>query len=355
MYCKTKSPFMSASKHSAFFVEFSNMGFVIARTSGYSHPATVHEIHEIPADDAEGIRKLLERIGKPPRSAGYTRARCGVYPRNRLLGKIVVDEPRKAKDPRYLEERVRAEFSIDPSAYHLAVLNPRSGAAADIGNLMEKEFFLCGAPIEELAGAQRELLELGIFPDRLELGSVASLGALADYHRMMEIEHPTLVLEIGMNDTRVIVINRGTVDSAGVIPQGLRSMIEVVQRDLGLKHEGAAQRLFYSDSFDFKEMAPKLIDRLLRQLQSSVGFYEVQTGLSIGQVLCTRAPEQLSWLNKTFAKNLNVDPFSMNFPEWLRNNGIELGPDIDADALPPHWLGVFGLMADTRIPEDETK
>ncbi len=355
MFCKTKSHFMPSSKHSAFFVEFSNAGFFLARTSGYGLPMTVEEIHEVPAESKGGIAPVLEKAGRPSRSGAYTRARCGVYPQNRVLGKITVDEPRKARDPRYLEERVRAEFNIDPAAYSLAVLNPASGVPADVGSLMEKEFFLCGAPTDEFGALQRDLLNHGIFPDRLELGSVASLGALVDYHRFARVEHPTLVLEIGMTDTRVIIIKAGAVDSAQVIPQGLRSMIAVVQRELGLKDEAAAQRLFYSESFDFKEMGPKLVDRLLRELQSSIGFYEVQTGLSVGQVLCIRAPEQLSWLNKTFAKNLNVDPFSINFPEWLEQNGIQLGPEIKAETIPVRWLGLFGLMADTKLPEDETK
>ncbi len=346
---------MSASKHSAFFVEHSDVSFLMARTSGYGHPMTVEEIKEAPAGDNEEIQKLIESNGKSSGSSGYTRARCGVYPRGRVLGKIIMDEPRKARDPRYLEDRVKAEFNIDPNAYTLAVLNPRTGAPADVGSLMEKEFFIGGGPTSELGDAQQELLDYGVFPDRLEIGSIATIGALVDYHRFAAVEYPTLVLEIGQKETRVIVINGGAVDSVRVIPHGLHSMIAVVQRDLGLKDEAAAQRLFYSDSFDFKEMGPRLVDRLLRELQSNIGFYEVQTGLSIGQVFCARTPLQLSWLNKTFAKTLNVDPFVITYPEWLEHNGILLGSELNTENIPSHWLGLFGLMIEAKIPENEKK
>ncbi len=346
---------MAKHRHSAYYVEHSDAGFLIARTSGYDQPLTLEEVCETPADARDEIVSVIDRMGGASGAAGYTRARCGVYPPGRILGKIVLDEPRKAKDPHYLEERVKAEFNIDPSAYHLAVLNPRTGAMADVGSLMEKEFFVCGAPIEAFSDLQKEMLQLGVFPDRLELGSVASIGALVDYHRFAEFESPTLVLEIGRRDTRAVIIHRGAVDAVRSIPSGLQSMIAVVQRDLGLKDEEAARRLFYSDSFDFKEMGPRLVDRLLRELQSTVGYYEVSTGLSVGQVLCIKSPNQLAWINKTFAKALNVDPMILNVPGWLERNGVTLGSGVNGDEVPVHWLGLLGLMLETAIPEDETK
>ncbi len=346
---------MAISRHSAYFVEHSDAGFLIARTSGYVTPLTLEEVCETPSDGDREIVSLVESMGGASGAAGYTRARCGVYPQGRLLGKLTIDEPRRAKDPRYLEERVKSEFNIEPSGYHLAVLNLRTGAAADIGSLMEKEFFVCGAPIETFSEAQKHVLQLGVFPDRLELGSVASIGALVDYHRHAGFDAPTLMLEIGRRDTRVVIIHRGAVDAVRTIPSGLQSMIAVVQRDLGLKDEEAARRLFYSDSFDFKEMGPRLVDRLLREIQSTVGFYEVSTGLSVGQVICTKAPHQLAWLNKTFAKALNVDPLTLSFPGWLERNGVSLGSGIDADNIPAHWLGLLGLIIDAGVPDDETK
>ncbi len=346
---------MAVSKHSAYFVEHSDAGFFVARASGYTQPLAVEEVREAPADDPDAITTLLERMGRTAGAAGYTRARCGVYPRGRLLGKLELDEPRKAKDPRYLEERIKADFNIDAASWHLAVLNPRTGAVADVGSLMEKEFFVCGAPVETFSQAQKQMLEYGVYPDRLELGSVASIGALVDYHRFAKIEAPSLILEIGMEETRVVIIHQGAVDAVRVIRSGLSSMISVVQRDLGLKDEAAAKRLFYSDSFDFKEMGPRLVDKLLRELQSTVGYYEVSTGLSIGRILCTKAPEQLAWLNKTFAKSLNVDPLVINFTDWLERNGINLKTDLNGDGVPAHWLGLFGLMIDSQPTADEAQ
>lgn len=346
---------MAVSKHNTYFVEHSDSGFLVARTSGYECPMTVEEVREVTPGEKDDIVSLIERFGGASGAAGYTRARCGVYPRGRILGKLVLDEPRKAKDPRYLEDRVKAEFNIDPTGYQLAVLHPATGRPADVGSLMEKEFFICGAPVESLGAVQRELLDFRVFPDRMELGSVASIGALVDYHRFSELEAPSLMLEIGMKETRVVIINHGAVDAVRIIPSGLQSMIAVVQRDLGLKDEEAARRLFYSDSFDFKEMGPRLVDRLLRELQSSIGFYEVSTGLSIGQILCTKAPEQLSWLNKTFAKSLNVDPLAVNFSEWLERKKITLNFETNGEAIPSHWLGLFGLMIEAQPPENETK
>jgi len=47
---------------------------------------------------------------------------------------------------------------------------------------------------------------------------------------------------------------------------------------------------------DFTGMGPVLIKKLLKELQSSIGFYEVQTGQSIGQVMATGlSSKQACW------------------------------------------------------------
>ena len=75
------------------------------------------------------------------------------------------------------------------------------------------------------------------------------------------------------------------------IPQGLESMIPVVQKELGLKDEESAKKLFYSNTFDFTSMGNALIKKLLKELQSSIGFYEVQTGQSVGLLHGTQLPQ----------------------------------------------------------------
>ncbi|MFA5058983.1 MAG: hypothetical protein WC485_12780, partial [Opitutaceae bacterium] len=87
-----------------------------------------------------------------------------------------------------------------------------------------------------------------------------------------------------------------------------------------------------------------LVKKLVKELQSLIGFYEVQTGQSIGQVLCTQLPPKLAWLGNALAKELGVSVLKLDLPEWLQSRQIIFAnPAISAN-LDSRWLGLFSLM-----------
>jgi hypothetical protein len=116
-----------------------------------------------------------------------------------------------------------------------------------------------------------------------------------------------------------------------------------VKGELRLKDEGAARQLFFSDSFDFREMGPRLVERLLRELQSMIGFYEVQTGQSLRRLACTLLPSKLTWLNDTFASSLGMRIYEMEMAALLA--GAKISP-LGGSAVPNGELshGLLGLM-----------
>jgi hypothetical protein len=118
-----------------------------------------------------------------------------------------------------------------------------------------------------------------------------------------------------------------------------------VQKELGLKDEESARKLFFSNTFDFTGMGPVLIKKLVKELQSSIGFYEVQTGQSIGQVVCTLLPPKLGWLEAAIASQLGVGVLKSDLGEWLQSRQITLADTLVAQGQDARRLGLFGLMA----------
>ncbi|MBI3887259.1 MAG: hypothetical protein HY302_16260 [Opitutae bacterium] len=129
------------------------------------------------------------------------------------------------------------------------------------------------------------------------------------------------------------------------IPSGTAAMIPVVLKELGLKDEESAKKLFYSNTFDFTSMGDTLIKKLIKELQSSIGFYEVQTGQSIGSVFCTQLPANLGWLGATMAGALGVPPFKMDLLPWLESLDIRFADGVAPSPLDERWVGLFALMA----------
>jgi Tfp pilus assembly PilM family ATPase len=230
------------------------------------------------------------------------------------------------------------------------MINATDGADYDLAKANQKEVIFCGAPNEEITANQERLLNLGIYPDRLELGSVATLGALVDCLAFEKAKSPTLVLDIGNDTTHSFIVSSAGVEASRPIPQGLEAMVPVVQKELGLKDEESARKLFKSNTFDFTGMGPLLIKRLLKELQSSIGFYEVQTGQSVGQVLCVQLSPKLAWLEGSLATSLGIGSLKFDPVPWLRSRRVNVPDALAKTAADFRWFGLMSLMVQYNSP-----
>jgi hypothetical protein len=346
-----------AAKSKGYFVQQDEYVTLLARTSASRAPMVVEELLECPLADSVGLGEALRRV-QPKRSpSGYVNAVCGVSPANRLLRHTALD-PKRLKEPGYLTEVLASQFRVEPEKYLAYVLNAPDGADFDVAKPTHKDAFFCGIPTDEIVATQDRLLAQGVYPDRLELTSVATLGAVADYLTFRQSKVPTLVLEIGNDITQSFIVSAGGLEASRPVAHGLRSMVPVVQKELGLKDEESAKKLFFSGTFDFTGMGPVLVKKLLKELQSSIGFYEVQTGQSVGQLLCLSLPPKLAWLGGAIATALGIAPIQLELVPWLQSRQITVPENVLSAAAPldVRWFGLLSLMvshdtSDAALPE----
>lgn len=334
---------MFGKKTKGFCVDFGDQSVLLARLSQEEPPLVVDELKEFAATDRDGLLAYLKGAeGKG--ATGYAHARCGIYPARRLIRRHTMDLKR-IKEPAYVPEVLAQTFRVEAEKYTTLLLNPADGSEYDLAKGNQKEALFCGVPADDIVHWQDQMLELGIYPERLELGTIATLGALVSYQKFKQSKTPLLLLEMGDEATQCFILTADGVDISRPIASGIAAMIPVVQKELGLKDEESAKKLFYSNTFDFTSMGGTLIKKLLKELQSSIGFYEVQTGQSIGAVLCTQLPASLAWLSPTIAGALGVSPFKAELLPWAQSLGLTLGPGVTLAAPDERWLGLFGLMA----------
>jgi len=340
-----------ATKSKGFCVEVGEHSTLLARLNQAEAPLVVEELKELPSADAGAINEWVKGSeGKG--STGYAHATCGVYPVKRVVRRHTLDLKR-VKDPAYFSEVYAQQFRIEAEKYTMRALNPGDGSDYDTTKASQKEVLFCGLPADEVVAAQDRLLERGIYPERFELGTLATLGGLANYLKFKQSKAPLLLLEIGEEVTQSFILSADGVDISRPIPSGIAAMIPVVQKELGLKDEESAKKLFYSNTFDFTSMGLILIKKLLKELQSSIGFYEVQTGQSIGHVLCTQLPGSLAWLGATMAGSgaLGVPPLKMDMIPWLDSLNIKLAEGVAPNPPDERWVGLFSLMASFNPPD----
>lgn len=332
-----------AKKSKGFCVEIGEHSTLLARLSEPEAPFLVEELRELSSTDTEGIVAWTKSTdGKG--STGYAHATCGVYSPKRIVRRHTVDLKR-IKDPAYFNEVYSQQFRIEAEKYTIKALNPDDGGEYDLVKGTQKEVLFCGLPSDEVIAMQDKLLEQGIYPERLELSTLASLGGLVSYLKFKQSKSPILLLEIGQDTTQSFIVSSEGVDISRPIPSGVAAMIPVVQKELGLKDEESAKKLFYSNTFDFTSMGGALVKKLLKELQSSIGFYEVQTGQSIGSVFCTQLPSSLAWLSTTMAGALGVAPLKVELLPWLDSMNIKLAEGVNLGQPEERWFGLFSLLA----------
>lgn len=331
-----------SKKSKGFFVDLNDHTFTVARASGSSGSLVIEEIKSCPSANSSAVASAIKDVQPKRSGSNYIHATCGVYSQKRLVRRATLD-PKRLKEATYLNEVVSSQLRVEPDKYTMVALNPSTGLDFDTsGN--DKEVLFAGMLAEEISATQKRLLDTGAYPERLELGSVSVLGALVSYLRFTGTNSPTLVLEIDADASQSYILSATGVDAARTIPQGLDAMVPVVQKELGLKDEESARKLFYSNTFDFTGMGPALIKKLIKELQSSIGFYEVQTGQSIGQVYCTLLPSKMTWLHGAIASQLGVSVLSLNVAPWLQARGITFSDTVPVGEIDQKNLGLFSLM-----------
>ncbi len=344
---------MFKSKIKGLFVDLSEFSILAARTSAYTHPIEVEEIAELPllADvQAEDVRAFLEQL-VDFNGAEYYVSRCGVYPRERFLHYYESSSVNKLKDLNFLTEVLESKFKVDPATTSVSILDARSGANFDPEAGLTKQIIFCGGSVSILQEVQDQLLSYGLYPDRLELSSMTTLGGVCDYACLNQIMAPILCVELTSQHTNVFVVNNAQVALTSSLSFGLDDIYLLLQRELGLKDEASARKLFYSNTFDFAEIGSKLLRRIIKELQATAGLYEVQTGLGIACIFLSALPQNLSWIAKSMSDSLGIEIMQPNMEAWLQGLNIKFADGVDVSNLGSRWFSVFSLMAEFQSRE----
>lgn len=333
-----------SQKSKGFFIDVNDHSVMLARTSTAKAPFVIEEVRECAAGDEAAIKEAVSQLQGKKASGPFMQATVGIYPKKGVIRRHTL-EMKRLKEPDYLNEVLTQQLRIERDKFIVHIINVTDGGDYDLGKTTLKDALFCGMPVADLNTAQDALLEVGVYPLAIELGSVSTLGALTNYLAGVKMKTPTLVLEIGVDATQSFIVSSSGIEASRPIPHGLDSMVPVVQKELGLKDEEAARRLFYSNTFDFTGMGPLLVKRLLKELQSSIGFYEVQTGQSVGQVICTQLSPKLAWLETAIATSLGLGTLNFDQLAWLESRNITVSETAAKIVQESRWLGLLSLMA----------
>jgi hypothetical protein len=347
---------MLTKRSKGLYVEITESAFLIATCSQLGKPFVVESLREFSRDNKDQIKAYVESLAGV-KGAKYLRSHCLALPESRFYRKHSIESLTKAKDPSYFIDVLENALKIDPKKHTAAVINALNGEdfSADRPLNSQKELIICGAASKDFTELQDELVDCGIYPNSLQLGGLSSLASLKSYLEMKGIAETSLMLEISPQNSNLFLFSSEKVELCRPIPFGFNSMYPVIQKELGLKDESSAKKLFQSNTFDFTELGSALLKKALKELQASTGFYEVQTGQSIPHFYVPHLPPNLHWVPDVIQKEIGLSALPIDFPEWLESVDVKLGDDVDPTDLGPTWFGVFSLMIDESRQKDGVK
>lgn len=333
---------MISAKKNNFIVEYRPSAIRAARISSETAPTVVEEVVEIDLSKDDSPASTIRAFAKA-KSNAYMHAHSVVYPEGRLVRQVLLDAQR-GKEIDFVMDFLRKAGGVDPEKFAAYCLSAADGSEIDLAAFNKKEILVCGASKEEVSGVQRELVEKGIYPRRLELGTLGTIGALRDAIGGDAGRSPVLFLEIDQKFTNAVIVGPKGVEMARRIDCGAIHIAQALKEEMNLKDEAAAEKILQSRDFDLGPIAPKLLRKLLRELQSSIGFFEVQTGSSVSELYCLKDGRFLPWLEGSICDLLNLSPLPLDLSAWLEGKGVTFSSEEVGAKIDNTWLSLFSLV-----------
>lgn len=332
---------MISAKKKNFIVEFRPSTIRAARISSDTAPTVIEEVLEIDLLKNDSPATAIREFSKS-KSNGYMHASCSVYPQDRIIRQILLESARGKEVP-FVVDYLRSSAGVDPDTFSVHCLSPADGGDIDLAAYNKKEILICGASTNSLAQTQDRLVESGIYPRRLELGTLGAIGALKDAIGSDSNRPPVLFLEIDVESTNAVIVGPKGVEMARKIDCGSMHIVQALKEEMNLKDEISAEKILSSRDFDLGPIAPKLLRKLLRELQSSIGFFEVQTGSSVSELYCLKEGKILGWLESSICDLLNLTPLSFDLNKWLEKNEISAASEEVLQQIDRTWVGLLSL------------
>lgn len=309
-------------------------------------PVLVDAFCELPLGDDEAVANWL-RNTLPERGPTYIPAYCGFHPPERVLLRENVNSRRLA-EPNYLEGLLAEHAKLSALRdWRVVALNPIDGEVFTPA-VSSRPGLLFGIPRAAAREAQQRLTKLGLLPRRLELGSIALLGALTRHLREASYANAVVACEIGRTQTRIYFLAKDGVYTPPPLPHGVRSIEETAMKELAAPDVATARAQLVAPTEELRGHGRRLVRMLTRHLKPAIDYFEMQTGQPIGALFCAHLPANLGWLEEALAAAVELEFLIPDYTAGLPSIGVQVVP---GTPLPQRsWFQALSLIGQLTAP-----
>jgi hypothetical protein len=342
------SIFNRKERHAA-LVNFSGSSVQLARIARHNEkPLSLDLLCELPRSDETAVLQWFDEAF-PGRNGNVLPAFCGFDPAERIISREAVNL-RRLKENAYLQSLICEHAKITSAAdWRVSLLHPAEGSPLAAENA-PRAALLIGVPNEAARKIQPELLKWGVYPRRLELGTVPLLGGLTRHLELNAYPHALVACEIGQNETRAYFLGKDGVHTPTHLPHGLHSIEEIAMKELGAPDLLAARQQLEDPQEIVRGQGRRFVRVLARHLRPAVDYFEMQTGQRSGALFCAQLPSRLGWLSQALSAAVDLELFTPDFAKWLPAVGLRLA---ETNSLSAAWFQPLSLVAQLGRDTDE--
>ena len=316
------------------FLEVGEQTVVLARARLGRGPRLVEELAEVWLGDPEFATTVIHEFLPAGAATGPV---VLLRPRSRSTLRATADQATKVTDEGAVRQFIRHRFDAAGERAGWAWCTAEAGDRPTEGRLWVLDVMLSPGCAETF----EQLTRLGVAPRRIQSARLTEAGALVDAVASQPASGPVLLCDIGEARTDLLVISPRGVENVATVAAGLGLAVDALQAALQLRLRGTALRLIFGGEYDFAELGAKIFQPLaerlrpvlagMRQRPASLGCY----GLCDGQ----------GWAATALAGVLGLQLLKVDMPGWAAARDLAFAKGIQADAIPPAWLGLLRAVA----------
>ena len=195
------------------------------------------------------------------------------------------------------------------------------------------------APSSSLEAAALVARERQIEPTRLESATLSRLAAATTAIRHAG-SSPVVLWHLGAEHSQLFLVTTRGVEAVAPCATGLDALFTIVQGVLGLKLRGAAARLFFNDTYDFTDAAPRIAAQLAPSLKTALSTFPA--AVASAAFTCTSFTGKQAWFSAEIARAVGLASWTPDLARIVSHLQLRLPPDT---SITPELLGVLHLAS----------
>lgn len=306
-------------------------------------PLEIDALAEIETGNEEAFSLWLDTHFKDFVGRGYLPTYCGFHPTQRVLARENLNA-RRFTEPNYLPPLFIEHAKVaSMKEWHLAALHPSEGTTP-VADGVIRPGLLLGVPWSAVRDRQDWLLNFGLRPRRLQVGTVSMLGSLCRRLSVTGNASAIAVCEVEYSQTRLYVVAKDGVHTLPALPHGLLSILETGMKEVGAPDVAATRTQLENPPEALRVHDRRIVRALSRHLKPALDHFELRTGQRIEFFHCTQLPAKLQWLAESLCGAVELEMLPADYAPWLTADGLAVKPgDVKLNSS---WLATFSLVSE---------